>query len=420
MGRTARSSRDLPHPKPVQKIQLSEDAPTYRLIAAGLLLLLGAGALAYALLRLLAPEAGWKAIQASAAGGPTCAEEFVFLYELGADGRSAGAEDRALSAKYTEVCRKAFQLFHTNESFEGMVNLREISRRPNEILEVDRVLWQAFAAVQEHGDRTVYLGPVYARYGDLFYCTDDAQLTDFDPYLSEEVRQEYAEAAAYAMDPRHVEVEVLEDSRICLRVSEEYLAYAQREGIDRFLDFGWMKNAFIVDYLAQTMMEEGFTHGCITSYDGFSRCLDDRTLGYSLNLYDYERSAGQPVQVGTVEYQGPMSLISFRAFPVDVSDGQRSYQLRDGEVRTSYLDPRDGLCKNAVASMVCCSDSLSCAEMAMAAAPVFIAEAIDEGSLAGLEDKDVQYLYCQDKMLHASEGMPAVTGIRQGYVLGGP
>ena len=245
-------------------------------------------------------------------------------------------------------------------------------------------------------------------------------MTDFDPYLSEEVRQEYAEAAAYAMDPRHVEVEVLEDSRICLRVSEEYLDYAQREGIDRFLDFGWMKNAFIVDYLAQTMMEEGFTHGCITSYDGFSRCLDDRTLGYSLNLYDYERSAGQPVQVGTVEYQGPMSLISFRAFPVDVSDGQRSYQLRDGEVRTSYLDPRDGLCKNAVASMVCCSDSLSCAEMAMAAAPVFIAEAIDEGSLAGLADKDVQYLYCQDKMLHASEGMPAVTGIRQGYVLGGP
>ena len=56
----------------------------------------------------------------------------------------------------------------------------------------------------------------------------------------------------------------------------------------------------------------------------------------------------------------------------------------------------------------------------MAAAPVFIAEAIDEGSLAGLEDKDVQYLYCQDKMLHASEGMLAVTGIRQGYVLGGP
>lgn len=372
MGRTARDNRDLPHPRPVQKIELSESNTTRRFIAAGLFLLIGAGALAYAFLQFMTPDSGWQAIQASASEGPTCGEEFVFLYELGAGELSLSAENKAVNMIYTEACGQAFRLFHTMEGFEGVVNLYEINQHPNEVLEVDEVLYNAFAAIQEAGDRTLYLGPVYARYGDLFYCTDDVQLVDFDPRLSEEVRQEYAAIAAYAADPQSIGVELLGEGKICLRVSEEYLNYAQQEEIDRFLDFGWMKNAFIVDYLADSMRKGGFTHGSITSFDGFARCLDEREGTYSLNLYDQQK--GKVIQAGVMQYQGPMSLVTLRSFPATAGDEQRYYRLKSGEVRTLYLDPKDGQCRLDADSVTCYSPAHSCAELAMKLGQAYIAD----------------------------------------------
>lgn len=372
MGRSARDNR--PHIKPVEKIQLSEENVGLRIAAVVLFLLIGAGALAYAFGQLFAVDPGWQTIEAGTSDGPNCGEEFVFLYELGRSGRSARDESRELAELYTQACRKAFQLFNADESFEGMVNLRDINQRPNEVLEVDEVLYQALESVQEAGDRTLYLGPAVTRYDDLFYCEDDAQLVDFDPRLSLEVAEEYAAAAAFAVDPEQIDVELLGESKIRLNVSKEYLAYAQREGIDRFLDFGWMRNAFVADYLADTMIEAGFTYGTISSYDGFARCLDSREGTYGLPILDWLED--RPIEAGTLEYQGPMSLVTLRYFPAAEGDEHRYYRLKNGEVRTLYLDPYDGgLCKlggDSVGSVVSFSPAHSCAELAMSMGQSYI------------------------------------------------
>lgn len=413
MARYARDNR--PHVKPVEKIQLSEDSTVRRAAAAVLFLLLGAAALTYAFTHLLTAESGWQTIQTGASEGATCGEEFNFQYELGAEGRSAAAESRALTQLYTQACQTAYRLFHTVESFEGVVNLREINLRPNEVLEVEEVLYRAFETVQKAGDRTVYLGPVYARYEDLFYCEDDVQLVDFDPRLSRSVAEEYAGIAAYAADPAHIDVELLGENRIRLRVSEEYLAYARQEGIDRFLDFGWMRNAFITDYLAETIMDGGYTRGCITSFDGFARCLDSRDVGYGLNLL--EQREGSPIQVGAMEYQGPMSLIGLRTFPAAAGDERRLYRLRNGETRTLYLDPADGLCRSAADSMVFYSRVRSCAELALEAAPVFIADTLEPAAVQGLSGRDVQFILCWDERLYTADPELTVTNLREGCVL---
>lgn len=401
----------------MQKIELSEDNLTKRFIAAALFLVIGGAALAYGFLQLMTVDSGWQAIQASASAGPTCAGEFVFLYELGAGGDPT-VENKLITTLYTDACRKAFQLFHTAERYDDVVSLAEISARPNEVLTVDPVLYGAFEAAARFEDRTVYLGPVYARYGDLFFCTDDAQLADFDPRLSQEVREEYAAVAAYAMDPRHVNVELLGEDQICLRVSEDYLTYAQREGIDRFLDFGWLKNAFIIDYLADTMAESGCTNGAITSYDGFTRCLDGRAGNYSLNLYDPGEDGA--VQVGTMEYQGPMSLLSLRTFPVGELDGQRCYRLKNGEVRTLYLDPADGMCRSAADSVTCYAPDCSCAQLALEMGPVFIADTLDQGHIEALADAGVQTAVCRGGQIDATDPELIVSGLRQGWTLEKP
>ncbi len=46
------------------------------------------------------------------------------------------------------------------------------------------------------------------------------------------------------------------------------------EGIGSFIDFSWMRNAFIADYLAEGLAARGFGKGALTSFDGFARNLE--------------------------------------------------------------------------------------------------------------------------------------------------
>lgn len=399
MRRYARDKR--PHIKPVEKIQLSEDNTVRRAIAAVVLLIVGAAALAYAFSQLFSTESGWQTIEAGPSDGPTCAQEFTLLYELGSKGQDTRAEERALVQAYTEACQTAYQLFHTMESFEGVTNLRDINAHPNETLTVDRPLYAAFEAVQASGDRSVYLGPVWARYSDLFFCQDDSQTADFDPWISGAVAEGYAAIAAYAADPAHISVELLGEDQICLRVSEEYLAYAAQEDIDRFLDFGWMTNAFIADYLADTLAQAGFSHGVLSSFDGFARCLDGRDTAFALDLYGWEQ--GRPIMAGTMQYQGPMSIVSLRAFPVTQEDWQRFYQQKDGQFRTPFLDPADGKCRQSVDSLVCWSGDAGCAQLAMAAAPVFIAGEFDPAPLERMAGEGMYALWCEGRVFSSTD-----------------
>ena len=411
MGRAAKDNR--PRLKPVEKIQLSGEHLTLRLIAAVVFLVLGAWALAYAFTQLMTPETGWQTIEADASEGTNCGDEFVFLYELGAAGTSASAESRAVSQLYTDACGRMYQVFHTLESFEGVTNLRDVNLHPNETLAVDEALYRAFETVQRYGDRTVYLGPVYERYNGLFSCTDDSQIIDFDPYLSEEVREEYAAAAAFANDPRSVDLRLLGNNQVCLYVSEEYLAYARQQEIERFLDFGWLTNAFVIDYLAQVLMQNGYTHGSISSYDGFIRNLDGREMDYSLNLYDFADGVIRPA--GVMNYRGPESIVYLRDYPLSEMDARRMYLPAAGEVRTNYLSPGDGRCESAAHNLIGYSDAVGCAEAALRLAPVYVADTLDATALEALADSGIQSIYIEDRVICGTGTGLTLTDLYEGY-----
>lgn len=412
MGRTARDNRDRARPRPVEKIQLSGENLTRRLIAAAVALVIGGIALTYAVSQMLAPEVGWQTIEASLAEGPNCGSELVFHYELGAAEGSPSAENSAVTTLYTDACRKLYQLFHTEESFTGVTNLWYVSQHPNETVTVDDILYRAFESVQRCGDRTVYLGPVYAHYGGLFYCTDDSQLVEYDPFLNNEIRAEFAVAAAFARDPQAIELRLLGGNRVCLSVSEEYLAYAQQEGIERFLDFGWLKNAFIVDAIAEIMVENGYTYGSISSGNGFSRNLDDREVPYSQNLFD--RVDGVIYPVGEMTYRGPMSIVYLRDYPMNDMDRYWSYQLEDGSVRSSYLDPADGLCRSAAHDLVCYSQTLSCAEIALQAAPIYVSDTLDVQALEALAGVGIQSIRCEGRNVLGTEPDLEIANLYEG------
>lgn len=392
MGDTARKKRNKPQRPPVE-IQLNEGHVGRRLAAAVVLLVLGAAMLVYAFMQLMEPGDEWITIEASSSQGTSCAPEFSFLYRPGSGELSYSADRKAATALYSQLCREAYERFHPQEAFEGVNNIYAINRHPNEVLEVDEGLYQAFSTVDRSGSRAIYLGPVYVRYDDLFFCENDSQLADFDPRLSGEVAEEYREILRFANDPQSIRLELLGEGRIRLYVSEEYLAWARQEGIEDFVDFAWMRNAFIADFIAEALAAEGYTHGVLSSYDGFIRNLDGSGRAYSMQVYDRDQAAGYTAAV--MGYQGPMSIVSLWDFPVNELDAYRFYALRNGEIRNPYLDPADALCKSAVHDLVGYAQDKSCGEILLALMPAYIAEEIRTEELIRLAGEGVQSVFCQ-------------------------
>lgn len=74
-----------------------------------------------------------------------------------------------------------------------------------------------------------------------------------------------------------------------------------------------MKNAFLIDYLADTIRGEGYQLGIISSKDGFVRCLDE--TGEKEYRYPLYHLSGNEIQsYGTMTYEGPKSIVFFHAY----------------------------------------------------------------------------------------------------------
>jgi hypothetical protein len=358
MGRTVRSSNydRTPYVKPVERVELSEKNLKWRLLLVVLLIMIAAGSFAYGINALLSKDAGWQEIHAnSRKDAANCSEDFVFMYNLGAIGASATVEGKAIVTHYTDATELAYQLFHTKESFEHINNIYYINRHPNEEIVVDEVLYNAFDLISQYNNRNIYMGPVYMLYDDIFYCQEDYQLTDFDPYVNSQVAEDYKMIASYANNPDMIDIQLLGNNTIKLFVSDEYLNYAKENEIEDYIDFFWMKNAFIVDYLADLMIESGYTRGSISSYDGFVRNMDITDTSYSFNIYD---RVGQTLELDHIlEYTGPLSLVYYRDYAMNSRDYNHYYELDNSEIRTAYVDVKDGLSKEALSSLYLYSDS---------------------------------------------------------------
>lgn len=357
--------------------------------AAIVLLAVGVVALVYAITGLFTSKRGWQRIEAPSSAETNCAGDFVLLYDLGSSGVSVSAEKRGVTEAYSDAAVAAYRLFESRSAFEGVHNLWYINHHPNETVDVDPALYRALEQVQDAGDRTLYLGPVYEIYNGLFSCDSDAQTADYDPLQNEALREYFARCAAFGGDPASVDVQLLGEGEIRLAVSEEYLAFAREQEIESFLDFGWMKNAFLADCLADALADAGYTRFALSSFDGFVRNL---CQGDSFGLALYERG----VQIGSMAYTAPMSVVCLKSYPLEPLDRLHYYRLADGTMRTAYLDPADGLCRSALDDLTVCSREGGCAETALALAPLYVAEEMDTQALSALSAEGIFFVRCGD------------------------
>ena len=255
------------------------------------------------------------------------------------------------------------------------------------------------------------MAPIYAQYDDIFYCNDDSELVNYDPYLNEQVAADYQEIALFANNPEAIDIQLLEDNKIMLYVSDEYLAYAEENYITDYIDFFWMKNAFIADYIASVLIENGYTAGSISSFDGFVRNLDTTDVTYSFNIFDKQED--NVYVAAAMQYTGAHSIVFLRNYMMNSYDEQYYYQLSNGDVRTSYVDIADGYCKSAVNNLVSYSADLGCAEVLMQMMPIYIADTFDAQALLSLMENGIHSIYCENGVIYYNEKSLVLTELYQ-------
>lgn len=200
-----------------------------------------------------------------------------------------------------------------------------------------------------------------------------------------------------------MDIELLGGGEVRLNVSEEYLAFAAENGVTDFVGLGWMRNAFIADYIAAALTDAGYTRGALISCDGFMRCLDTETgTEYSFNFS--HRDGGTVTNIAALHFSGEVSIACLRDYPADGSAAGGYYRYADGRLRSGFLDPADGLDRCCVPELCGYSSSTGCAGLALSLAPLFIADTLDIDELETLEIAGISVYYTDNGALCSTAG----------------
>lgn len=392
------SRKFSPYTPDKTKIELDEKHFDLKKIIALVLLVVAVTSITYGVLTLLNKDPGWTTVEITT-DNPSSAE-FVLNYKLGHAGISPTAEHKKLAAVYKSAFEEAERIFSDEYAVleGGYDGFHALNSHPNEKLTLAPALFDALLLLEENGVTLHLIAPICELYSGLCFSTTDEEAASNDPLIPTDTAEgtfspsNYVKTITDFVKNGGVKLELdANEKTAVLCVSEEYLAFADEYDIETFVSLGWMKNAFIVDYIAEKLTEEGFTCGNITSYDGFMRNLDEYKIGgeYSLNLYTRVENTVYPSAV--MRYSGKMAAVTYRDYPMTNLDAGRYYTYADGEERSIYVNPATGFYSPSAHEMTAYSAASTCAEILASTARLYtlgLSEAELAESLADLASSD--------------------------------
>lgn len=407
MSKHARDRR--PYLKPVTKIELSDDHSTLRLILIVVLLAIACVAIFISVGSSLKVEPGWQKAEVDSEK-VNCSLEVTLMYDF-SDYSVNDSTDalKKLNALYTTLTEDGYAIFTASDYETEFHNVRYLNDHINEKVSVDPVLYKALEQIVKYDSRYPFLAPVYEEYDRIFLQSNEEDAMRYDPSKSPELMDYIQEAVAFGNDAQMVWLELFGNNEVCLHVSDAYLAFAEDYELDTYFDFHWMTNAFIIDYMADTLMENGYTTGYIASYDGFNRNLDTRGNAYSHNVYD--RLGNDIYLPASYNYDKPTSIVVLKNYSMSDMDRWHYFSYEDGSITTTYLDPADGVSKSATDNLFAYSREMGCGEILLQTATLFIAEELDLDNLQNLTNCGIYAIWAEENTLYCNETSAKLTVI---------
>lgn len=396
-------------PPKIERIELSEKNIKLRWILVCVLAAIAVIAILWGIIG-NRQKAGWYTVS-STSTGLHCGHDVVFTYEYGAAGKKAHKEAKELVPLYTALTENAWKLFYNEAEENQLGSLYRVNSNPNKEVSVDPALYQVFQLLESCNSRLHYLGPVYAAYDQVFYAVDELIAAECDPGQDEESRQYVLQLAQFAADPNAVRLELRQDYKVQLHVSQDYEAFLQDNMVQNcYLDFGWLRSAVVVDYLAQQLEANGFTNGNLTTIDGFARNLDRRDVGYQLSLFNLRN--GKPELAATMENGTPSSVVYLRTY-----DSSKVFTFPNGRVVTYMVDIADGQCKAAMPNVVSYSEKAGCTEIALQIASGYIAESFNSEVFNNLAAEGICSVWFEKQKLCYNQKDLSIILKNEDYVL---
>lgn len=306
--------------------------------------------------KVLHTKSGWQMVTANTKS--IAGSEFAFNYQFGVSDMSPSVEWSTLNKAYSTLLDEGYNLF-SNDEVTGIGNLYQINTHPNEEIYLEPELYAALKKINASGSRFIFYAPVFEQYRALLSCEDEYAAADFDPYENEEVAEYVKRVCDYAKDENYIRIELGNDNKAKLVVSDEYMAFAKENEISIFLDLFFARNAFLIDYVSDRLIDEGYTAGVITSVEGYVRALGEGD--YSIKRYFY--NDGNTPREQIYSYNGPKSIVSLRGFPLYGEKSQYFYVSKDETVRNIYINPETGLCVDSFNQVLAASSKTGCSDI---------------------------------------------------------
>ena len=398
----------------VEQVELSSEHKKARIITAVVLFVVGLVAIGIGLYAMLGNEKGWRTVDPGYIDGYTYVNDFKLNYYFGRDGGSAGGEYRMLVNAYNEVLTEATEMFNATERYDGVHNLCYINDHPNEEIEVDAYLYSSLKLLSEHSSKYMYLAPVYSSFYSIFACETDGQAAGYDPYYHEALASYFSDIASFASDESMIDLKFLGDNKVCLYVSDEYKKYSVLNDVTQYIDLWYIKNAFIVDYIADRLVERGYNYGYIVSYDGFTRCFDRSDTVYEYIITEHSDSVYG--QAAVMEHSGCTTLVDLRLYPKSsLEDDLKYYRYSDGRIVSDRLDVSDGISRSSIDEITVYSYGGTCAAAVIDAFPIIISESFDSSAVKSLADNGVYAIYVDGENIVCTEQGLKLRNVTDGF-----
>lgn len=397
------SNKNIRNPRPVEQVEVSGKNVKLRTILFIFFVGIAIAGFAVALVFMLKLDSGWFTISVDSSEA-NCGGDFLFSYYFDEDDDKYYRQ--AVQDVYTNAGVYAYNVF-CQEQIGDICNLNYVNTHPNELIQVSALLYRSIKAFEDADNRFLYYAPVYETYSALFSQDFDEDASSCDITKNAELKAYIDNLLTYIKDENHVRIELFEDYKIKLVVSQEYMD-AFGENTPVYIDFSWTKNAFIIDYIADTMIAGGYERGVISSYDGFARNLSEQKEMLNANIFDYTiGTSGKYVAkgVGTMSYTQKIAMVMLKNYPIS-EDEDGYYVYEDGTVRHHFVSLDSGENVSAINTFTAYSKDGGCVDVLMNIMPIYMASELDTAKLASIKEDGIFSMYCKDgKIVTNDENM---------------
>lgn len=387
--------------KSYQKLEYSNKNLPLRKVLFVLLVLVALFSFGYAVSNLLKWEAGYRLIESSGTYG----NEVELRYYT-----ESKSEYNKVKSIYDDSSQKMYQLLDETNLYDDVINIAYLNENINTKVQVDDKLYNVLKKLDSYSDRTIYLGPVFELYKGIFSCSEDYQLIDYDPLLNEDINQELQQLLSYLNSDEHIKIRLYADNYVELYVSDEYKNFVEENGYSNYLDLFWLKNSFIIDQVAESLLQQGYSKGLLSCYNGYYRFLNSESIMY----HYYDLVDDNIAIIADIDYPQPTACVFYRSYKMFELDSLINYTLQDGSVRTCYISSSDGLSKAPISSLTVYSTSKDCSTLALESMKYYISDSFDSDDI---KNEDFNYFYLNNKEFIYNDKSLVIENLYDGYSL---